>query len=211
MGRPRKKLIYVLVGDAVFCVDKERVLDLDSDPIESFGEEIQCPAADETLIALRHAFSWSFPGNPLIDGPAKTITEIRRVCVNALRDMPDVLEDMRLPTIPPFSEDEWHPTAKIATCYFARAADLRIRVTYEGKKRSLFNLLQPDPADALIRTARDVVTATFSEMHSRDQYHAVLVRIRNMIWDILPQFNEYLIPAEVEPMAPRDDDVEADT
>ena len=193
----------MIVGDAVYCIDKNRVLDLESDLDESLGNELQCPAADDVLIGLRKAFTLSFPVNPFINGLTESLTEIRRVCVDALRDMPEVLDGLGLPAIPPVSDDERHPSVKIATCYFVRAADLRIRVLYEGKKRSLFPLLQPDPADTLIRTAREIVTATFSEMHSEEQHEAVLLQIRNTIWDILPPFNKYLVPIDVEPIAAR--------
>jgi len=206
MGRPRKNPVYVIVGDAVFCIDNKHVLDLDSDPEESLGDELQCPAADEILIALRRAFTLSFPTNPFIDGLTEALTDIRRVCVDALRDMPEVLEELGLPGIPPVSEDDQHSSAKLATCFFARAKDLRLRVSYEGKKHALFTLLQPDPADALIRTAREIVTATFSEMHSEEQHQAVILQIRNSIWDVLPAFNTYLIPIEVEPIAARAED-----
>jgi hypothetical protein len=201
--RQRKKPVYVIVGDAVYCIDKNRVLDLESDLDDSLGEELQCPAADEILISLRKAFTLSFPVNPFIDGLTHSLTEIRRVCVDGLRDIPEVLDGLGLPAIPPVSDDKRHPSVKLATCYFARAADLRIRVLYEGRRQSLFPLIQPDPADTLIRTAREIVTATFSEMHSEEQHEAVLLRIRNSIWDILPQFNKYLIPIDVEPIAAR--------
>lgn len=88
-----------------------------------------------------------------------------------------------------------------------RILDLRIQVTHGGKRQSLLRLLSPDPADALIRTAREVVTLTFSEMYSEDQHEAVLHQIRNNIWDVLPAFNEYLTAIEVEPIAAK---VEAD-
>jgi hypothetical protein len=74
-------------------------------------------------------------------------------------------------------------------------------VLYEGKRQSLFPLIAPDPADTLIRTAREIVTATFSERHSEEQHEAVLRQIRDSIWGILPPFNKYLIPIDVEPIA----------
>jgi hypothetical protein len=203
MRRQRKKPVYVIVGDAVYCIDKNRVLDRESDLDDSLGEELQCPTADEVLIGLRKAFTLSFPINPFIDGLTQSIAEIRRVCVNALRDIPEVLSELGLPAIPPVSDDTRRSSVKIATCYFARATDLRIRVLYEGRRQSLFPLIQPAPADAIIRTAREIVTATFSEMHSEEQHEAVLLQIRNSIWDILPPFNKYLIPIDVEPIAAR--------
>jgi hypothetical protein len=203
MARPGKKPVYVIVGDAVYCIDKNRVLDLESDLDESLGNDLQCPAADDVLIGLRKAFTLSFPVNPFIKGLTESLTEIRRVCVDALRDISEVLDGLGLPAIPPVSGDKRHPSVKIATCYFVRAADLRIRVLYEGKRQALFPLLQPDSADTLIRTAREIVTATFSEMHSEEQHEAVLLQIRNSIWDILPPFNKYLVPIDVEPIAAR--------
>ena len=203
MAMLRKKPVYVIVGDAVYCIDKNRVLDLDSDLDDSLGTELQCPAANGILIGLRKAFTLSFPVNPFINGLSQALTEIRRVCVDALRDIPEVLDGLGLPAIPAVSGDEWHPNVKIATCYFVRAADLRIRVLYEGKRQALFPLLRPDPADTLIRTTREIVTATFSEMHSEEQHEAVLLQIRNSIWDVLPRFNKYLVQIDVEPIAAR--------
>jgi hypothetical protein len=206
MARQKKKPVYVIVGDAVYCVDKNRVLDVESDLDESLGDELQCAAADDVLVGLRKAFTLSFPVNPFINGLRESLTEIRRVCVDALRDIPEVLNELGLPAIPPVSADERHSSVKIATCYLARAAGLRIRVLYEGKRQSLFPLLQPDPADTLIRTTREIVTATFSEMHSEEQHEAVLLQIRNSIWDILPAFNKYLVSIDIEPIAARCED-----
>ncbi len=38
-------------------------------------------------------------------------------------------------------------------------------------------------------------------MFSEDQHEAVLQKIRDQIWDVLPVFNEYLTSIEVEPIA----------
>ena len=119
---------------------------------------------------------------PFIDG----LTEIRRVCVEALINMPEVLEDLKLPAIPPAIDDDRRGKAKVFIYFLARASDLRIKVKYEGKSRSLLNLLEPDSADGLIRTARETVSLTFSEMHSEEQHESVLREIRNKIWDVLP-------------------------
>lgn len=205
MGRPSKKPVYVIVGNALGCIGPDRILDLESDPHEPLCDELQCPIADEILVALRKAFTLSYPRNPFIDGLTEALTEIRRVCVEALIDMPEVLEDLKLPAIPPALDDDRRGKAKVFIFFLARAADLRIKVKYEGKSRSLLNLLEPDSADDLIRTARETVSLTFSEMHSEEQHEFVLQEIRNKIWDVLPPFNEYLAAIEVEPIARRDE------
>lgn len=207
--RRRTKPIYVIVGDAISFVGKDRVLDLESEtePDEPLCEELQCPIADEILVALRKAFTLSYPQNPLIEGLSEALAEIRRVCVEALIDIPEVLEDIGLPPIPPVIDDKRINRAKVFIFFLARASDLRINVRYEGTRRSLFKLLEPDPADALIRVARETVTLTFSEMHNEDQHAAVLKEIRNNIWSVLPEFNEYLVAIEAEPIAPKPDDI----
>ena len=210
MGRPRKKPVYVVVGDVLGCIGPDRILDLDSDPNEPLCDALQCPVADELLVALRKAFTLSYPRNPFIDGLTESLTEIRRVCIEALIEIPEVLEDLKLPAIPPVSEDERVGRVKLFKFFLARANDLRIKVKYEGKTRSLYNLLEPDPADALVRTARKTVSLTFSEIHSEEQHEAVLRQIRNNIWDVLPPFNEYLTAIEVEPIAPRVEEDEFD-
>jgi len=192
----------VIADDTLSFISKDRVLDFDSEPEdEPFIDELQCPVADETLVALRKAFTLSYPRNPFIDGLTEALTEIRSVCVEALSDMPEVLEELGLPPIPPVSSEDRSGKVHLFKFTLTRAADLRIKVKYEGKSRSLFNLLEPDPADVLIRTAREIVSLTFSEMHSEDQHEAVLRQIRNNIWDVLPAYNEYLTAIEVEPIA----------
>lgn len=58
MGRPKKKPLYLIVDAEILgSVGKERVLDLGSDPDETLLDELQCPTADEVLIALRKACS----------------------------------------------------------------------------------------------------------------------------------------------------------
>lgn len=117
------------------------------------------------------------------------------------RELEDLI-DVNLNVEPPRrSSDDRNMNIVQSIANLARATDLRIQVKYEGKSRSLFNLVQPDAADSLVRTARETVSLTFSEMHSEDQHEAVLRQIRNNIWKMLAAFNEYLIDIEVEPIA----------
>ncbi len=201
MARTRKTPVYMIVGDAIGCIGKDRVLDLDSDPAEPLCDELQCPIADELLVALRKAFTLSYPRNPFIDGLNQALQEIRRVCVEALIEMPEVLEELKLPKIPPIMDDPRVGRTHVFKYFLARTSDLSIKVKYEGKSQPLLKLLEPVAADPLIRTVREIISMTFSEMFSEEQHEAVLRRIRDQIWEVLPPFNEYLISIEVEPIA----------
>src|SRR5688500_16654835 len=101
MGRRSKKPIYLIVEAGVLCaIGKERVLDFDSHPKESLLGELQCPHFDDVLIALRKSFSLTFPRNPFIDGLQEALREIRRIGVDALRTMPEVVEELNLKPVP---------------------------------------------------------------------------------------------------------------
>lgn len=209
MGRPRKKPIFVIVDSTLWHISKDDlVLDFDSEPDAPLAEEVERDVADAVLIALRKSFTLTFPKNPFIDGLTEALIEIRRVCTEALIEMPETLEELGLPPIPPVHEDARVGRPQVFMFSFARATDLRIKVKYEGRTRSLFNLLEPDPGDSLIRATREIVTLTFSEMHSEEQYEEVLLRIRNNIWDVLPAFNEYLVAIEAEPIAAKIEEAE---
>ena len=63
MARPKKRPVYViLAADILGSVGKDRVLNIDSDPLDHLLDELQCPLADQVLIALRKAFHPPFPG-----------------------------------------------------------------------------------------------------------------------------------------------------
>ncbi len=134
MGRTRKSPVYVIVGDAIGFIGKDRILDLESEPDEPFCDEFQCPVADEVLVGLRKAFTLSYPRNPFIDGLKEALLEIRRVCVEALIDMPDVLEELKLPPIPPIMEDRRIGKTLAFKFFLARSSDLSIKVKHEGKR-----------------------------------------------------------------------------
>ena len=86
--------------------------------------------------------------------------------------------------------------------------DLRIKVKYKRRTRSLFNLLEPVGGDELVTVARKIVSLTFSEMHNEEQHEEVLHQIRQLIWDMLPPFNEMLISIETEPIAAKPQEVD---
>lgn len=201
MGRARKKSLFVIVDDTLWFIGEGRVLDFESEPEKPLAEELERHVADPILVSLRKSFTLTFPENPFIDGLTEALMEIRRVCVEALIDMPEALEDLGLPPIPPVDDDKRVGKPQVFRFAFAKATDLRIKVKYEKRMRSLFNLLEPDQGDELICTTRNIVTLTFSEMHSEEQHEKVLLEIRKSIWDVLPAYNEYLVAIEVEPIA----------
>src|SRR4051794_27299402 len=97
MSRPRKKPIWVIVcADHLGCIGENRVLDLESEPEKNLLDELECPLADEVLIALRKSFSLTYPRNPFIDGLQQALSEIRRIGVEALKDIPEVVQELGL-------------------------------------------------------------------------------------------------------------------
>lgn len=84
MGRKRKtKRFSILFADTVAHIGEDRVYVPDSEPQKSLMEQLNCPAADEVFIALRKAFSLTYPRNPFVDGVQSALTEIRRIGVEA--------------------------------------------------------------------------------------------------------------------------------
>ena len=54
MTRPRKTPVWVIVlAEILDCIDENKVLDPGSEPEKSLLGQLQCPAADEVIIALR--------------------------------------------------------------------------------------------------------------------------------------------------------------
>jgi len=202
MGRKRKAKGYsVVVGDAVCCVSEDRFYDPAAAPEKSLMDQLQCPVADEVLIALRKAFSLTYPTNPFIQGLQASLTEIRRICVEALKPLPDVLSDLELPPIPPIIDDSAMRKTYVFMFLFARTDAIDITVKFNGKKQRLMDIVGNQDATELLKTLRSVVTDTFDEAHDEQQHSAILQRIRKRIHSVLPAFNACLESMEVEPIA----------
>ena len=202
MGRKRKAKNYSIVfSDTVACVGEDRVYVPESEPENSLMEQLQCPIADEVLIAMRKAFSLTFPCNPFIDGVQAALTEIRRIGVEALKPMPEVLADLGLPPIPPIMDDPALRKTQIFLFVFARTDDIDITVKVDGKRRRLLDYFGNEDATPLLTTLRAVVSDTFEEAHDEDQHSALLQRIRKRIHAVLPAYNACLESIDVEPIA----------
>lgn len=207
MGRRTKRPLFLIVVTDDLCrIGKDRVLidaedDDDNYPEESLLDELRCPLADEVLIALRKSFSLTFPRNPFIDGLQASLTEIRRIGVEALKPMPEVLAELGLKPIPFIIDDPIRKKVYLTLFAVARTADLQISVKAGNRTKRLLVAIDHFPADALIRTLRDVVSDTFSEMHDEDQHSEVLTRIRGRINDVLAPYNSLLEAMEIEPVA----------
>lgn len=213
MGRPRKKPIYVIVAaDVLGSISKDRVLDFDSEPDENLFEELPCPPADEVLIALRKAYSLTFPRNPFLEGFQEALGEIRRIGIDALKTVPEVVGDLGLKSVPAPTHEKTKPKVYLLKFCLARRADLQLKVKYEGKTQRLLSIVDEIPGDGLVETLRAIVSDTFSEMHNEEQHEEVLRHIRERIGAILPAYNELLAEIEIEPIAviPTDDEPEAD-
>ena len=204
MGRKRKAKGYSIVwGDAVCCVSEDRVYDPESDPEKSLMGELQCPTADDVLIALRKAFSLTFPRIPFIEGVQSALIEIRRIGVEAMKPIPEVLTDLKLPPLPLITNDPVMKKAQVCTFMFARTSDLDITVKFGDRKRKLLDVAEHQDATLLLTTLRSVITDTFAEAHDDDQHMAILQRIRQRIQGVLPSFNACLESIEIEPIAER--------
>lgn len=202
MGRPRKRPIYLIVeAEVLGSIGKDRVLVFDSDPDDNLLDELQCPHFDDVLIALRKSFSLTFPRNPFIDGLQDALNEIRRICIDALRTIPEVLRELQLKSVPPPSSDKTDTKVYLFKYSLARLADLQVKVKYEGKTHKLANMFDHRPADEVVRVLREVVSCTFEEMHNEEQHEEVLRRIRQRIGTTLPAFNDLLVEIEIEPIA----------
>ena len=210
--KPKLKGYSIVVADDLLCVSKDRIYDPDSDldPENSFIDQFQCPVADEVLIALRKAFSLTFPRNPFIDGVQSALLEIRRIGVEALKPMPEILSELKLPPIPPIIDDPVLKQVRVFQFLFVRTSDFDVAVKVDGKNRRLLEVAQHEDGTPLLTTLRSVITDTFNEAHDEDQHMEILHRIRSKIWSMLPAFNACLESIEIEPIARQSQSSEED-
>jgi hypothetical protein len=180
--------------------------DEDEYPEDSLMDELQCPVADEVLIALRKSFSLTFPRNPFIDGLKESMTEIRRIGVEALKPMPDVLTELGLRPIPQIIDDPIKRKVYVTLFAVARSSDLQITVKTGTRSKGLLSIIEHFPADSLIWALREVVSDTFLEMHDEDQHSEVLTGIRHKINSVLFPYNSLLEAIEIEPIGRFDDE-----
>lgn len=201
MGRRRKRPTFVLAyGDDLGCVSKagEFHRHSDEDISDNLLDDLQCPVADEVLIALRKSYSLTSPYNHLMVGLQASLAEIRRVSAEALVPLGDVLAEIGLPPVPATMDDKTTAKVYVFKFVFARTDDLKRNVRYKGRDRSLLRLVQQAPADDLVRTLRAVLSDTFAEAYDEDQHADLLRRIRERIIDVLPPYNQQLFEIEVE-------------
>ncbi len=133
MGRKQKtKRFSIMFANTVAHIGEDRVYVPDSAPQKTLMEQLNCPSADEVLIALRKAFSLTYPRNPFIDGVQTAVTEIRRLGVEALKRMPEVLADLDLPPIPPVINDPILDRSQLFLFVLARTDKIDITVKVEG-------------------------------------------------------------------------------
>jgi hypothetical protein len=182
------------------------VYDPEAEPETNLLDELGCRPADDVLIALRKSFSLTYPRNPFIDGIQAAITEIRRICVEALKPMSAILADLGLPPIPPYTNDPTLDKAQVFQFVFARTKDIDIAVKVNGRRKRLLDVIGHGDATPLLVTIRSIISETFTEAHDEDQHMEILERIRQTIWHVLPEFNVCLESIEIEPIAEQDSD-----
>ena len=146
MAKKRSSPVFVVVPAFLLdCVDDKKVLDLEA--VESEEEcrgplsDVETYPADDLLASLRKAFTLTFPPNPFIDGLQNALTEIKRVCIDGIKSLPEVLETLDLKPMPFVIDDPLEGKAMLFKHVFVESKHLRIQVKYEGKRQSLFKLV----------------------------------------------------------------------
>lgn len=202
MPRPPKSPRLLLVeGNALCSVSKDGVFDPEAeDADETLFDTVEAVPADELLFALRRSFSLSFPRNPFIDGLQQALLEVRRIGVEALKPHGKFLEDLKLPPVPLLIDDPSLNRAQVFIYLIARTSDLQRSVTSKGRRHRLLNLVEHHPADPLLRAMRQIVSATFAEVHNEEQHEDLLREIRLQAFEALRRLNKQLLTIEVEPI-----------
>ncbi len=202
MGRPKKGPVWLVVhADALLQVAEGENRDIEGELEGNFLDKLQCPTADGVLRALRKCFSLAYPDEHSDESFKQAVTQIGDVAREALLPVgDDVLTSLRPK---PVGQPPPEPKIKVHVILFvfARKADLDIKALYEGKPIKLLQLLQHWPADELIITLRRILSMTFSEMYTGNQYCDTLYEIRHLASDVLLPYNELLEAIEVEPIA----------
>jgi len=199
--KPKPRRYSITHSSTVYGVSEDRVYDPDSDLDTSLADQLQCPIADDVLIALRKSFSMTFPTNLFVEGLKEAILEIRRIGVESLQTMPEVLQDLGLPPIPTTMADSQLGKVRLFMFVFARTDLLDISVKVNGKRRRLLDVAEHEDGTELLTTLRSVVSDTFQEAHDEDQLSEILRQIRQWIHAVLPKFNACLESMEIEPIA----------
>ena len=190
----------LLIPDLLDSVSKDFVLDLDEQYDDGAFAETRMHPIDDVLVALRKSFSLTYPSNPYIDDIKECLVEIRKICVDAIKPHPELLEELKLSPIPFIFDGPAETRSHLFKFALVRSKDLRVRVKFEGKRQSFFKLLEATPGDQIIRAIRLAITATFKEAHDEEQHEAILEMIRNQIWDAIGGCNEVFAELNVEPM-----------
>lgn len=202
MGRPKKGPIWLIVHAAALSqVSESQHRDSDGELEDTFLDKLQCPTADDVLYALRKCFSLAYPDEHTDESYKQALTQIGNIAREALMPLgDDVLTSLRLKPVgtpPPEPKFKVH----VVLFVFARKADLDIKALCEGKPVKLLQLLQHWPGDDLIIALRRILSMTFSEMYSGDQYFDTLYEIRHLVSNVLLPYNELLEAIEIEPIA----------
>ena len=82
----------LLIPDLLDSVSKDFVLDLDEQYDDGAFAETRMHPIDDVLVALRKSFSLTYPSNPYIDDIKECLVEIRKICVDAIKPHPELLE-----------------------------------------------------------------------------------------------------------------------
>ena len=151
-------------------------------------EEHYFPLGDPVLVALREAFSLTYPPRVKEVDSKKQLEQIKLVSTKALRPLGDLLTSLGLAPAGVMEED--------------REGAVYKTVIIPGEK--LPKAVQPEqllPADPAIIALREVLSLTFSEAYDIKDFTRIFAKIRQVAAKVLVVSNAVLEFIEVEPVA----------
>ena len=94
-------------------------------------DRLDCPAADPALIALRKAFSLTYPDEPTLASVKGAVEQVRALCVDALKPLAAVLTALRLKPVAPETEED-RKKSFVFKYVFCPRKEADIKVECEG-------------------------------------------------------------------------------
>jgi hypothetical protein len=171
--------------------------------VEAFGEknplrpqedldlkdEYMFPLGDPLLIALRESFSLTYPRRLEHIESKVMLEKIRNLASDALKPVGEILAQLKLPPVGKFETEEG--VATIFKLIIAPVEKLAPRIAPEACI----------PADPVVIALREVLSLSFSEAYSDQDYGVVFAKVRKLAATTLIPYNEILEDLEVEPVA----------
>lgn len=195
--RPKFLFVHSSDLDSVKLDEDERV-----DGAETLMELLQAPIADPCLTALRKIMSMTY-FESLERTSELCVRDIRGLAIGVLGELGKELEALSLTRVDADRSFEHDRSAKVFQYMIVPAKELRRRVRVEGRRDrpSLHELFTHIPADPAIRALREILTMTFREATTPNQFDRILEDVRFAAAAALVPCNAMLEQIEVEPVA----------